>query len=40
VVELPVEDDAWIETCQSVGVTLTWPGAFDDRLVTPGRAAD
>ena len=25
---------------RSVGVSLTWPGAFDDRTVTPRPAAD
>jgi len=35
VVERPVTDSGWIETCRAVGVTLTWPAAFDEGLVTP-----
>jgi hypothetical protein len=35
VAENPVADPGWGATCAAVGVTLTWPGAFDLVLVTP-----
>lgn len=33
VVEAPVRDARWLEICSSVGVSLTWPQAFNETLV-------
>lgn len=35
VAENPVSDASWLAACESLGVVLTWPGAFAADLVAP-----